>query len=40
MFTRNNSNRFVSRVLAGLTVSVAMLAVALTHAVVNSQAFV
>ncbi len=40
MFTRNNSNRFVSRVLAGLTVSVAMLAAALSHAVSNVQSFV
>jgi hypothetical protein len=40
MFTRNDSNRFLSRVLAGLTVSVAMVVAALTHAVVNSQSFV
>jgi hypothetical protein len=40
MLTRKDSNRFLSRVLAGLTVSVAMVLAALTHAVVNSQAFV
>jgi hypothetical protein len=40
MFTGNNSNRFLSRVLVGLTASVAMVLAALTHAVVNSQAFI
>ncbi len=40
MFTRNSPNRFASRVLAGLAVSVAMVMAALAHAVVTSQAFV
>lgn len=40
MFTRNNSSRLLSRVLAGLTVSVAMVMAALTHAVLNSQSFI
>jgi len=40
MFTRDNSSRLLARVLAGLTVSVAMVMAALTHAVVNSQSFI
>jgi len=40
MLTQNNPDRFASRVLAGLAVSLAMVMAALTHAVVTSQAFV
>ena len=40
MFTRNDSERFQSRVLAGLTITVTMVLAVLTHAVGNLQAFV
>jgi hypothetical protein len=40
MFNRTDSNVFVRRVLSGLTISVAMLAAALSHAVSNVQSFV
>ena len=40
MFIRKYPNRFASRVLAGLAVSLAMVMAALTHAVATSQAFV
>lgn len=40
MLTRNDPDRFASRVLAGLAVSIAMVLASLTHAVVTSQAFV
>jgi hypothetical protein len=40
MLTCNESERFLSRVLAGLVVAVTVVVGALTHAVSNSQAFV
>ncbi len=40
MFTRTNSNPFVHRVLAGLTITVALVFGSLAHAVVSSQAFI
>ena len=40
MFTRTDSNAFVRRVLAGLTITVALVFGSLTHAVVNVQAFI
>lgn len=40
MTTCNESNRFLSRVLAGLVVAVTVVVGALTHAVANSSAFV
>jgi hypothetical protein len=39
MFTCNDSNRFLTRVLAGLMIAVAVVVGSLTHAVVNMQAF-
>ena len=40
MFTCNDSNRFLTRVLAGLMIAVTVVVGALTHAVANIQAFV
>ncbi len=40
MFTRHTSDRFLSRVLAGLAITVAVVFAALTHAVVTAQSFV
>ena len=40
MFTCNDSNRFLTRVLAGLMIAVTVVAGSLTHAVVNMQSFV
>jgi hypothetical protein len=40
MFTRTDSNLFVRRVLAGLTIAVALVFGSLTHAVVTSQSFI
>ena len=40
MFTCNDSNRFLTRVLAGLMIAVTVVVGALTHAVTNIQAFV
>ena len=40
MLTCTESNRYVSRVLAGLVIAVTVVVGALTHAVANSQAFV
>lgn len=40
MLTCNESDRFLSRVLAGLVVAVTVVMGALTHAIANSQAFV
>jgi hypothetical protein len=39
MFTRNNVDRFSTRVFAGLFVAATILFGSLTHAVVNFQAF-
>jgi hypothetical protein len=39
MLTCNESNRYVSRVLAGLVIAVTVVVGALTHAVASSQAF-
>jgi hypothetical protein len=39
MLTCTESNRYVSRVLAGLVIAVTVVAGALTHAVASSQAF-
>jgi hypothetical protein len=40
MMTCNESNRFLSRVLAGLMIAMTVVVGALTHAVAGSQAFV
>ena len=40
MFTSHSTDRFLARVLAGLTISVAVVFAALTHAVVTGQSFV
>jgi hypothetical protein len=40
MFNRTDSNVFVRRVLAGLTITVAVVVGSLTHAVANVQAFI
>jgi hypothetical protein len=40
MLTCTESNRYVSRVLAGLVIAVTVVVGALTHAVASSQAFV
>lgn len=40
MLTCNESDRFLSRVLAGLVVAVTVVMGALTHAIAGSQAFV
>jgi hypothetical protein len=40
MLTRTNSNAFIHRVLAGLTITVAVVLGALTHAAANVQAFI
>ncbi len=40
MTTCNESDRFISRVLAGLMIAVTVVAGVLTHAVASSQAFV
>jgi hypothetical protein len=40
MLTCNESNRFLSRVLAGLVLAVTVVVSALTHAVASSHAFV
>jgi hypothetical protein len=40
MFSCNESDRFLSRVLAGLMIAVTVAVGALTHAVATSQAFV
>jgi hypothetical protein len=39
MFTCNNTDRFTTRILAGLVVAVTIVFGSLTHAVVNLQAF-
>lgn len=39
MFTYNNSNRLLTRVLAGLAITVTMIFGAIAHAVVASQPF-
>ena len=39
MFTCNNTDRFTTRVIAGLLVSATILFGSLTHAVVNFLAF-
>jgi hypothetical protein len=40
MFTCNESNRFLNRLLAGLMIAVTVVVGALTHAVATSQAFI
>ena len=40
MFTSNNSDRFLTRVLAGLAITVTFVFGALAHAVVAAQPFV
>lgn len=40
MFTRSSTDRFLSRVLAGLAITVAVAFAALTHAVITAQSFV
>ncbi len=40
MFTSQSTDRFLSRVLAALTITVAVTFAALTHAVVTAQSFV
>ncbi len=40
MLTRSNSNPLMSRVLAGLTVTVALVVGSLTHAVANMQVLI
>ena len=40
MLTCNESDRFLSRVLAGLVLAVTVVMGALTHAIAGSQAFV
>ena len=40
MLTRNESDRFHTRVFAGLVVAIVLVVSALTHAVAGSQAFV
>jgi hypothetical protein len=40
MFTCNDSNRFLTRVLAGLMIGVTVVVGSLTHAVSSMQSFV
>ena len=40
MFTCKDSDRFLTRVLAGLMIAVTVVVGSLTHAVANIQAFV
>jgi hypothetical protein len=40
MLTCNDSNRFLTRVLAGLLIAVTVVVGSLTHAVSNMQSFV
>jgi hypothetical protein len=40
MFTCNDSNRFLTRVLAGLVIAVTVVVGSLTHAVSNMQSFI
>jgi hypothetical protein len=40
MFTCNDSNRFLTRVLAGLMIAMTVVVGSLTHAVSNMQSFV
>jgi hypothetical protein len=40
MLTCNDSNRFLTRVLAGLMIAVTVVVGSLTHAVSNMQSFV
>lgn len=40
MFTCNDSNRFLRRMLGGLMIAVTVVAGSLTHAVTNVQAFI
>jgi hypothetical protein len=40
MFTSQSTDRFLSRVLAGLAITVTVVFAALTHAVVTAQSFV
>jgi hypothetical protein len=40
MFTCNDSNRFLTRVLAGLMIAVTVVVGSLTHAVSNMQSFI
>jgi len=39
MFTCNESNRFLTRILAGLMIAVTVVVGSLTQAVVNMQSF-
>jgi hypothetical protein len=39
MFTCNESNRFLTRILAGLMIAVTVVVGSLTHAVANMQSF-
>ena len=40
MFTCNDSDRFLTRVLAGLVIAVTVVVGSLTHAVASMQSFV
>ena len=40
MFTCNDSNRFLTRVLAGLMIAITVVVGSLTHAISNMQSFV
>jgi hypothetical protein len=40
MFTCKDSDRFLTRVLAGLMIAVTVVAGSLTHAIVNMHSFV
>ena len=40
MFTCNDSNRFLTRVLAGLMIAMTVVVGSLTHAISNMQSFV
>jgi hypothetical protein len=40
MLTCNDSNRFLTRVLAGLMIAVTVVVGSLTHAVSNMQSFI
>jgi hypothetical protein len=40
MFTCNDSNRFLRRILGGLMIAVTVVVGSLTHAVTNVQSFI